>query len=106
MPPPGAIREIFERFNQFAPGAHDFADAQRLLSTQPPPDEMAQALRALLAAGFDTVTAWALLLQWLADQHSGSLALERHAKRLLKSALTQLADDRRAAAEAVLSDWL
>jgi hypothetical protein len=104
MPPPAGIRHLFERFNQCAPGARHFADAQRLLSTQPPPDEIAQALNALLAAGFDTVTAWALLLQWLADQYSGSLTLERHAKRLLKSALINVPDARREAAETALSN--
>ena len=105
MPPPAAIRQLFERFNQCAPGARHFADAQRLLSTQPPPDEMVQALHALLAAGFDDVTAWALLLQWLADQYSGSLTLERHAKRLLKSALINVPDARREAAETALFNW-
>jgi Ca-activated chloride channel family protein len=105
MPPPAGIRHLFERFNQCAPGARHFADAQRLLSTQPPPDEIAQALNALLAAGFDTVTAWALLLQWLADQYSGSLTLERHAKRLLKSALINVPDARREAAETAMSNW-
>ena len=105
MPPPAAFRQLFERFNQCAPGARHFADAQRLLSTQPPPDEIAQALHALLAAGFDIVTAWALLLQWLADQYSGSLALERHAKRLLKSALIKVPDARREAAETALFNW-
>ena len=105
MPPPAGIRHLFERFNQCAPGARHFADAQRLLSTQPPPDEIAQALHALLAAGFDTATAWALLLQWLADQYSGSLTLERHAKRLLKSALINVPDARREAAETALSNW-
>ena len=105
MPPPAAIRHLFERFNQCAPGAQHFADAQRLLNTQPPPNGMAQALHALLAAGFDTVTAWALLLQWLADQYSGSLTLERHAKRLLKSALINVPDARREAAETALSNW-
>ncbi|MDH4382026.1 MAG: VIT and VWA domain-containing protein [Gammaproteobacteria bacterium] len=105
MPPPAGIRHLFERFNQCAPGARHFADAQRLLSTQPPPDEIAQALHALLAAGFDTVTAWALLLQWLADQYSGSLTLERHARRLLKSALSNVPDARREAAETALSNW-
>jgi len=105
MPPPAAIRQLFERFNQCAPGARHFADAQRLLSTQSPPDEMVQALHALRAAGFDDVTAWALLLQWLADQYSGSLTLERHAKRLLKSALSNVPDARREAAETALSNW-
>jgi hypothetical protein len=103
--PQTEISRLFERFNQYAPGARHFRDAQRLLSTQPPPDEMAQALNALLAAGFDDVTAWALLLQWLADQYSGSLTLERHARRLLKSALINVPDARREAAETALSNW-
>jgi Ca-activated chloride channel family protein len=105
MDPPAAISLLFERFNQCAPGAQNFADAQRLLSIPPPLDELAQTLNALLAAGFDEITAWALLLQWLADRYSATLTLERHAKRLLKFALIDLAEEQREAAEAVLSEW-
>jgi hypothetical protein len=105
MGPPAAIVHLFERFNQWAPRAQNFAEVERLLSGLPPIDETADALNALLAAGFDRVTAWALLLQRLADQHSATLTLERHAKRLLKSALINVPDERREAAEAELSNW-
>ena len=105
MDPPAAIVHLFERFNQWAPRAQNFAEVERLLSGLPPFDETADALNALLAAGFDRVTAWALLLQRLADQYSATLTLERHAKRLLKIALIDLPDERRETAEAELSDW-
>ena len=62
-------------------------------------------VNALLAAGLDEITAWALLLQWLADRYSETLTLERHAKRLLKFALVDLTDEQREAAGAVLSEW-
>ena len=105
MGPPAAIVHLFERFNQWAPRAQNFAEVERLLSGLPPFDETADALNALLAAGFDRVTAWALLLQRLADQYSATLTLERHARRLLKIALIDLPDERRETAEAELSDW-
>jgi hypothetical protein len=89
-------REFLFEFDRLALGSRDFAGIIDELEKLRPGREWRLALDYLVnSGGLDRLTAWAVMLSWLADKLTNDLSLSRQAKRILRRALGALADSRR-----------
>jgi Ca-activated chloride channel family protein len=89
--------EFLSEFDRLALAATDFPGIVNELEKMRPSKEWQGAVDDLVnGEGLDRLTAWAVMLAWLADKLTSKLSLNRHrnAKRVLRRALGAVADSR------------